>query len=293
MTKELTKVKNEIAEASEAEKAFIVAADKCSEISTMSNNALKSLRLAKGMADLRAAMEHPDIKSLILGFQGTTLGFITDKSYSEAKVLDCCLEALTAGAHIHGNEFNIIADRTYFAQSFFTRKVREYCTANKIKRDISYESKWVQAKGKQHQYEVTATIIWQVDVGAEARKQVKKYKLLGVSDDQVIGKATKRAHQWLYNELTNNNFIAVPDEFFDMPDQGENLEKPSFESNPDALEWMVTKHGESMVCECFKAMYLLKPEENLDAIRSDKNRLDLITKNREDFNRQVEEFSNV
>ena len=288
---EMAKTKTTVA-TTKAEEAFIVAADKCSEISTMSNNALKSLRLARGMADLRLAMDHPEIKDLILGFQGTALGFKTDKKYAPAKVLDCAMEALTAGAHLHGNEFNIIADNTYFAQGFFTRKVREYCTSNKIKRDISYEAKWIKTSGKQSQYEVTATIIWALP-GADPRKQIKKYKLLGVSDDQVIGKATKRAHQWLYNELTNNNFIATPDEFFDMPEGDSNTSKPDFESNPNGLEWIVSKHGADLVTQCFRAMNLLEEYEDLDAIELSEERMDLITKNREDFNKQVEEFKQL
>lgn len=288
---EVAKAKNEVAN-TKAEEAFISAAINCSAISIMSNNALKSLKLAKGMSELRDAMNHPEIKDLILGFQGTALGFITDKKYSEDKVLDCCLEALTAGAHIHGNEFNIIADRTYFAQSFFTRKVREYCTANQIKRDISYEAKWLGAKGKQSQYEVSATIMWQLANANEPRKQVKKYKLLGVSDDQVIGKATKRAHQWLYNELTNNNFIAVPDEAFDMPVPETEVKKPTFE-HPDGLSYLIHNHGEDDVEQCLKALNVLDQDENLDSIRNNKERLDAITKNKEDFNAQIEKFATL
>lgn len=117
MSKDLaTTEANQLANVSEAELAFLSAADKCTEVSGMASSALKSIKIAKGMSDLRKAIEHAEIKELILSLANNSLGFLTDKDpnkpvwnskkngyenpkpYHESKILDCALEAIAAGA---------------------------------------------------------------------------------------------------------------------------------------------------------------------------------------------------
>lgn len=218
---------NEIAVLNETqERSLITAVDKCHLISEMKNNTLKSLRLAQGQAQLNEVLNVPEIADMIMFFQNSPLGFLTDQKkdgYSQEIVILAAQEALTAGAYLHGNEFNIIAMRCYFAQSFFVRKVREYCSKNLIKRRFVYDCKYIEPSGKQKKYRVQAKILWTFPE-QDQMEQIEAYNLVGVTEDQVIGKAKKRAHQWLYNELTDNNYLLAPDEAdtFDMKDE----EKP-------------------------------------------------------------------
>ena len=232
----------------EQEIALVEAVNKCHLASSMKNDTIKSLKLAAGVDQLKKVLLQPEIQNLIMGFQNNAIGFLTDRKasgYPANIVINSVIEALGAGAYLHGNEFNIIASRCYFAQSFFVRKVREYCTEHKIKRHFSYTSKKTGNEGKQFRWEVKATIVWKLPKEEEKQTTNETYNLVGMSEDQVIGKAVKRAHQWLYNELTNNNFVCVPDDSFDfdMP-----LEKPSFtdpEKGTDALKDKLTaKAGE-------------------------------------------------
>lgn len=235
---------NEIAVLNETqEKSLITAVDKCHLISEMKNNTLKSLRLAQGQAELNKVLNVPEIANMIMFFQNSPLGFLTDKKdtggYSQEIVILAAQEALTSGAYLHGNEFNIIASRCYFAQSFFVRKVREYCSKHLIKRNFEYSCKYVEPSGKQKKFKVTVKITWSFP-NKDEMTQMEAYNLVGVSEDQVNGKAKKRAHQWLYNELTDNNYLLAPDEddTFDMKE-----EKPDTEiaKTPGATKATVIK----------------------------------------------------
>lgn len=230
---------NQLTVKEEQETALVEAVNKCHLASSMKNDTIKSLKLAAGVDQLKKVLLQPEIQNLIMGFQNNAIGFLTDRKengYPANVVINSVIEALGAGAYLHGNEFNIIAGRCYFAQSFFVRKVREYCTEHKIKRHFNYTVKRLGQDGKQSKWEVKANIAWKLPSEEEKQTTVETYNLVGMSEDQVIGKAVKRSHQWLYNELTNNNFICVPDNDFDfdMP-----LEKPKFthpEKGADSLK---------------------------------------------------------
>jgi len=216
----------------ESQQADLIAAvEACHLVSSMKNDTLKSLKLAYGQAQLNKVLNLPEVAQMIMSFQNSAIGFLTDKKkdgYSQEIVIQAAQEALTAGAYLHGNEFNIIAERCYLAQSFFIRKVREYCSEHLIKRQFQYNCKFVEASGKQKKFKVTVKILWTYPAKDEA-EQIQGYNLVGMSEDQVIGKATKRANQWLYNEMTDNNYALAPDEedIIDMVvDEPKEEEKP-------------------------------------------------------------------
>ena len=212
------------------------AVNQCHLAASMKNNTIKSLKLAYGQQQLNQVLNQPEVANVIMSLQNSAIGFLTDRKdhgYDQKIVIQAAQEALTAGAFIHGNEFNIIAGRCYFAQSFFIRMVREYCTKNLIKRHFEYSCKYIEMSGKQKKFKVTTKIFWCFP-NKDRQEQTESYDLTGMSEDQVIGKAKKRAHQWLYNELTDNNYAAVPDEdeTFDMPEQPKNEEKPAPPTRP-------------------------------------------------------------
>lgn len=227
----------ELAPLKENQQADLIAAvNECHIASAMKNDTIKSLKLAYGQFELNKVLNTPEVAAMIMSFQNSAIGFLTDNKkdgYSQEIVIQAAQEALTAGAYLHGNEFNIIASRCYLAQSFFIRKVREYCSENLIKRQFQYNCKFAETEGKQKKFKVTVKILWTYP-GKEQIEQIQGYNLVGMSEDQVIGKATKRANQWLYNEMTDNNYALAPDEseIIDMVTEDEPKEEK--EAKPSA-----------------------------------------------------------
>jgi hypothetical protein len=288
----------EIATLSEKQEAELVeAVEACHIASAMKNDTVKSLRLAHGMNQLRQVLATPEITNLIMGFQNIPIGFVTDSKtgYTKDVVINCALEALTAGAYLHGNEFNIIAGRCYFAQSFFVRMLREFCTKHKIERRFSYQAKYLQASCKQHKFNVKVGIYWKLPKDKEMRETCESYNLLGMTEDQVIGKAKKRAHQWLFNELTENNYILAPDDsepFFEMPTEPEtDMSKPDFDPNPDPIAHLSEKYGAVNVSGYLKEIGMLTIKETIKDI-SEENK-GIIGSNLEEFDKQIKGFSEV
>jgi len=202
----------------------------------MENDTLKTLKLAYGQQQLNKVLNLPEVAAMIMSFQNSALGFLTDRKtdgYSQEIVIKAAQEALTAGAYIHGNEFNIIAERCYLAQSFFIRKVREFCSKNQVKRNFSYECKFLEPSKKQSKFRVSVRIKWTFP-NKEEIEQIERYNLVGVSEDQVNGKAEKRAHQWLYNELTDNSYPMAPEAGEIIEHEGDTTPEP--EEEPKAPE---------------------------------------------------------
>jgi hypothetical protein len=86
--------------------------------------------LAKAMRDLRIAMTKEIVDTVFMPLQGSRLGFRTDKDkdggYGWEVVRDVLIEAMTRGLRPINNEFNIIAEGFYAAQTGLERLVREY-----------------------------------------------------------------------------------------------------------------------------------------------------------------------
>jgi hypothetical protein len=88
----------------------------------------RALKLASGVRQLKESMT-PELMSLIMDLQGTSLGFRTDKDkdggYPPAVVKECAIECILKGGQLIGNEMNIIAGRFYATKEYFTRIMRE------------------------------------------------------------------------------------------------------------------------------------------------------------------------
>lgn len=88
----------------------------------------RAFLLADGIRRLKQSIT-PDMLKDIMELQGTSLGFRTDKDreggYKPEDVKECLIEAILRGASPVGNEFNIIAGRSYLTKEFFVRALRE------------------------------------------------------------------------------------------------------------------------------------------------------------------------
>lgn len=240
------------------ETKLVEAIDTCHLAAEMKNTTIKTLKLAYGQQQLNQVLNLPEVAAMIMSFQNSALGFLTDRKehgYTQEIVIKAAQEALTAGAYIHGNEFNIIAERCYLAQSFFIRKVREFCSKNLVKRNFTYECKFVEPCKKQSKFRVRVKIKWTFP-GKEETVQEEAYNLVGVSEDQVNGKAEKRAHQWLYNELTDNSYPMAPDEPITFNHEGETTPEPEKPKAPGASkETVITALQDSQNLEDLEAKW--------------------------------------
>lgn len=279
----------------ETQDRLIQAVNQCQDAARLENTMAKSLAISNGYMQLRQCLEIPEVKQLVLGFAGTPIGFVTDKDkkggYGQEVVLNCVLEALTNGATVHGNEFNIIAGRCYFAQNFFARMLREWCFLHSCQRSINSKGipSVIGKKGNQDIYEVKMTIAWKMPAMAERATQVNIYALIGMSTDQVIGKAMKRASQWLYNELSNNNFSVAPDDedFVDSSATTVKEEVKTATNGKTSLDRLIEKHGQEKVVEKMLAMSMINNVEELSAFRENAGSMNLLDSVEEDFSQEL------
>jgi len=243
----------QIVEASAQEKQFLQAVEGAIEINQMETSMVKSLRMAKVVKELRKCLDLPEIMETIKFYHNKPIGFVTDKMGWDGKknqekvpykldvIKDCVMEATMQGANIFGNEFNIIASRTYFTQSFFVRKLRELSAITGL--EYRFDDKVPVNNGKvgyQNVYKCECTVNYRI-AGQEAKQKKLIYNLVGQTDDQVLGKLKKRTHQWLFNEITNSNLGMVPDDSEFVEAEGSTIVEEAKLLDVDAL----LKHAES------------------------------------------------
>ena len=170
----------------------------------------KAITLANGIKRLQLALTG-EVMAQIMPLQGNTLGFRTDRDskggYKIEQVRDCLIEAVLRGANPVGNEFNIIASRSYMTKEFFTRMVGEFPGLTDLKLRPGIPS--IQGKSALVPYVVT----WKLD---GVLKKIERVKTEdddtripvrvneGQGPDAVIGKATRKILAQIYTELTGS-----------------------------------------------------------------------------------------
>jgi hypothetical protein len=205
---------------------FVLAVRRAGQIANMPNDIIKSMQMAGALNELRSTLDNPEITKILGDLQNSALGFKTDKKdtgYPAKTLIDSALQALTMGLNLHGNEWNIIAGNCYPAQAGFDRLLREHCNRSGTNRHFTFRiPKFLEKKGQaQSVFEVTAEVYWKTPDMMEKKKEVLQWHLVGMTHDQVLGKAKKRAYQWLYNELTNNSLPLSPLDEGDIIDGGD------------------------------------------------------------------------
>ena len=164
------------------------------------NNFEKSYTMALAIKELSTLLS-ADYMKPIMFLQGNKLGFKTDKDkdggYPEATVKNCLIEATLLGLESTGNHFNIIAGNMYATKEGLGHLL------NKIK-----GLKWRVIPGipqiKDNSALITMKIEWSMNGGKQEVQElpipIKVNNFMGV--DAVIGKATRKARHWLFNNLT-------------------------------------------------------------------------------------------
>ena len=159
----------------------------------------RAFATAGAVAQLKALLT-PEIMKPILNLQNSALGFMTDKrdsGYSLGTVTECLIDAVLSGVSPVGNEFNIISGRTYITKNGMKHKLRDidgltFSTTPGI-------PKMMGDKGAV----IDMTIDWTFNGKKESKTLTIAVRVnAGMGADAIIGKATRKAYAWLYENVT-------------------------------------------------------------------------------------------
>ncbi len=160
----------------------------------------KAFAVAGAIKDLKSTLSK-EIMSPIMDLQGSSLGFKTDKDreggYKENVVKDCLIEAVLRGVQPFGNHFNIIAGNCYLTKEGFGYLLDN---APGLKWRISPQLPRIHGE----KAAVVMDISWSInEAGSKHSLEVAVRVNKGMGTDAVIGKATRKARAWLFNNLSD------------------------------------------------------------------------------------------
>lgn len=167
----------------------------------------KALRIANALDRLRSEISNDMMRS-IMALAGSSLGFRTDRDNQDAGypipvVKDCWIEATLKGARPTGNEWNIIAGRTYLTKEFYQRSFPSLPGVTDVE-CVPGVPRLVDGKTQ-----VRMAVRWKFHgepcelkdtEGKPGRVFVIKVNS-GMGDDAVIGKATRKALKAAYDQV--------------------------------------------------------------------------------------------
>jgi hypothetical protein len=172
---------------------------------------MRAVYLARAVDRLRELIR-PLMDLVVIPLMNTRMGFKTDRpssrnpnTYSQDEVLEAVLEAITRGANLTGNEFNIIGGNCYLTKEFFERKLREHPDLTdlvplpgvpRIQGESALLPYTVKYKFKGQAFEVTREVPIRVNA------------MMGV--DAVIGKADRKMFAQVWRIITGSK-MSFPD----------------------------------------------------------------------------------
>ena len=167
---------------------------------TVASQFKRAFATAEAVYQLKALLT-PEVMKPILHLQNTALGFMTDRKdngYPLDVVKDCLIDAVLSGVSPVGNEFNIIAGRTYITKNGMKHKLSNvdglsYTLTPGIPKMAS------DSKGAV----VEMAIDWTFN-GKENHRSISFAVRVnaGMGTDAIIGKATRKSAAWLYETVT-------------------------------------------------------------------------------------------
>lgn len=217
---------------------------------------MQALQMAKGVRELRKALDENFVKWALMPLMGSTLGFLTDldtkpEKYSSQVVRDCAIEAMLRGFNIVGNEFNIIAGRFYGTKNGYERLVLEFPGL----RDLVLQPGVPTLAGDKGAL-VPFTATWtlngkpmsidcqQTKDGADLRIPVKLNA--GMGPDAIIGKATRKMLFRIYQRVNGSSYGATEGEVGDeqaFVTTGEPAPSPLPAGAVEGRRYSISKNG--------------------------------------------------
>lgn len=164
-----------------------------------------TISMAVAVAEIEHALSS-DIMKPIMSLQGKSIGFKTDKTYSEAIVKEAMVEALMIGVPMAGNCMNIIAGRCYVTKEGFTYKIKQLEQSGAVK---GFVFELYPPEKKEGRTVVKATGKW-TDVDGP-KVVVREFPIRtngGSTDDNTLGKAERKIKKACYEMISG---VSLPD----------------------------------------------------------------------------------
>lgn len=171
--------------------------------------------LAEGMQQLRGLITGP-LLDKVMALQGSKLGYRTDKDntekgYGPEVVKDVMVEATLRGAHMVGNEVNIIASGCYLTKEYFERATREFPGVTNIVVELAVPTMkeggalvagWVryELNGEPKVYE-------RYKFSDEKDMRIAVRVNSGMGADAVLGKAKRKLLAGLFEQLSGMSVV--------------------------------------------------------------------------------------
>lgn len=170
------------------------------------NGFQKAYMVAQAIQEISALLT-PEYMKPIMKLQGNKLGFKTDKDltkdgakgpgYPEEIVKNCLIEAVLNGLQPVGNQFNIIAGNCYA-----TKEGLGYV----LSKMEGLQYKIVPSLPRINPDKSSAAIVMKVEYSINGVKKTEELDIpvkmnAYMGTDAVIGKATRKARAWLYNNI--------------------------------------------------------------------------------------------
>jgi hypothetical protein len=224
----------------------------------------KEIAVAQAVGDMRLMLTD-DVMKPVMALMNTPLGFMTDKDpsrpawdkkangyvtpepYPVEVVREAVIEAKLRGAHLVGNEFNIISKRFYAAKNFLERKVKEL-TKGTI--EICTHAPVLSADGTSAKAKCSAR--WEFsgekfDIGLRPEDQCEFVIRVNASmgADAIVGKAERKLYARIYKRLTGRPILDGDTDETPEKNVTPTAEKPTFKSEttpqPETASKPVTK----------------------------------------------------
>lgn len=185
--------------------ATITALDKAAQNGVIAQNVAsqfkKMFMLGAVMQELKKLLT-PEVMQPIMALQNSPIGFMTDRpcGYDIDTVRDAVIEAAVNGVSVCGNEFNLLAKRCYVTKNGMKHKLRDI--PDLYKNVTPGIPKIMSDKG--------AVVRMHIDWTYRGKHNTVDLDLAirvnsGMGADAIIGKATRKAYAWLYEEVTGNS----------------------------------------------------------------------------------------
>lgn len=173
------------------------------EQTELEDNFCRAIGVATAVARLRELLS-PQVMAPIMQLQGSAIGFLSDREYDVDTVRTVLIQAAIEGLSIYGNQFNILGGRMYVTKGGMAAKLRRLAERRGLRHTIVIDPPRM-AQGDRGAI-CAAHLTWQLR-GEEPRTQDLNIPVRvnsGMGADAILGKATRKARAWLYEEITGN-----------------------------------------------------------------------------------------
>lgn len=203
---------------------------------TMASQFKRMFMTGACMQQLRSLLT-PKVMQPIMALQNSPVGFLTDRpgGYDVATVTNCVIEAAMQGVAVVGNEFNILAGRCYITKNGMKHKLRDITGLYKnVTPGIPKACGESGAIERMH-------IEWTINNTSKEKDIDFAIRVnRGMGADAIIGKATRKALAWLYEEVTGNT---VPEgEVGDVVVMDTTVEESPLEKQPEQVQQQTAQH---------------------------------------------------